>query len=115
MTKARTQPFCRTYYNNLGFFNGERVFPRSVTETNIALKLHNNHFCLIWKSEGNSFNQAIKELKNNFEVVDNFITEENVNSHFKYDFIPNKFESHLTSFIVYDLETQNTKKLDLIV
>ena len=41
----------------------------------IALKLHNNHFCLIWKSEGVSFNQAVKEMKYNFKLVDNFITK----------------------------------------
>ena len=31
-----------------------------VTERNIALSLHNNHFCLIWKSENVSLNQNIK-------------------------------------------------------
>ena len=72
--------------------------------------LFDNHFCLIWKSEGVSFNQAIKELKDNFKIVDNYITEENVKSHFKYEFIPKKIESHLTNFSVYDLETQNTDR-----
>ena len=43
-------------------------------------------------------------------MVDNFITEENVISHFKYEFIPKKIESHLTNFIVYDLETHNTDR-----
>ena len=73
----------------------------------IMLCLFNNHFCLIWKSEGISFNQAITELKGNFKMVDNFITEENVKSHFKYEFIPKKIESHLTNFITYVLETHN--------
>ena len=59
---------------------------------------------------GVSFNQAIKELKDNLKIVDNFITEENVNSHFKYEFIPKKIESHLTNFVVYDLETHNTDR-----
>ena len=69
--------------------------------------LQNNHFCLKWKSEGVSFNQAIKELK---DIVDNYITEENVSSRFKYEFIPKKIDSHLTNFIVYDLETHNTDR-----
>ena len=43
-------------------------------------------------------------------MVDNFITEENVNSHFKYEFIPKKIESQLTIFVVYDLETHNTDR-----
>ena len=49
-------------------------------------------------------------MDENFKMVDNYITEENVNSHFKYEFIPKKIESHLTNFIVYDLETHNTDR-----
>ena len=72
--------------------------------------LYNNHFCLIWKSEGVNFNQAVRELDDNFKIVDNYLTDENVNSHFKYEFIPKKIESHLTNFIVYDPETHNTDR-----
>ena len=72
--------------------------------------LYNNHFCLIWKSQGVSFNQAIQELKANFRMVDNYITEENVTSHFKYEFTPKKIESQMTNFILYDLETHNTDR-----
>ena len=32
MTKERIQPICRANKINLGFYDGERVFPRSVTE-----------------------------------------------------------------------------------
>ena len=110
MTKARIQPYCRANIINSGYFDGTRVFPRSGTDRDNALFLYNNHFCLIPKSEGVSFNPAIKELKNNFEIVDNYITEENVNSHFKYELIPKKIESHLTNFIVSDLETHNTDR-----
>ena len=85
------------------------MFPRSVTNRDSALFIYNNHFCLIWKSQNVSFNQAIQELKD-FKIVDNFITEENINSHFKYEFIPKKIESHLSNFIVYDLETHNTDR-----
>ena len=49
-------------------------------------------------------------MKDNFKMVYKFITEENVNSHFKYEFIPKKFESHLTNFKVYDFETHNTDR-----
>ena len=110
MTKARIQPFCRANNFNLGYWDGERVFPRTVTNRDSALYLCNNHFCLIWKSENVSFKQAIKELEDNFKMVDNYITEENVTSHFKYEFIPKKIESHLSNFIVYDLETHNTDR-----
>ena len=108
MTMARIQPYLRKLGIDLGYYNGERVFPKIVTHRDSALHLYNNHFCLIWKSEGVSFNQAINELKNNFKMFDNHITEENVKSHFEYEFIPNKIESYLTDFIVYDLETHNT-------
>ena len=89
MTKARIQPFCRANNTNKGFFDGVGVFPRSVSDRNNAYSSLNNPFCLIWKLKGVSFNQAIKELKDNLKLVDNYITEENVNFHFKYGFIPN--------------------------
>ena len=81
-----------------------------VTERSIALYLRNNHFCLIWESEKLSLDKVSKKLKDNFEIVNNFITEENNSSHFKYEFIPKKIDSHPTIFIVYDLETHNTDK-----
>ena len=110
MTMARIKPCLRKLGINLGYYNGERVFPRTVTNRDSALYLYNNHFCLIWKSENVSFNQAINELKANFKIIDKYITEENINSHFKYEFIPKKIESHLTNFITYDLETPNTDR-----
>ena len=110
MTKARIQPFCKANKINLGYYDGESVVSRSVTDRNNALFLYNNQFRLIWKSEGVRFNQAIKELKDNFKIDDNFITEENLNSHFKHEFIPKKIESHLTNCITYDLEKHNTDR-----
>ena len=90
MTKARIQPFCRANNINLGYYDNDGVFPRTVTNRNSALYLYNNHFYLIWKSQGVSFNKAIQELKDNFKIVDNYITEENVKSHFKYEYKPKK-------------------------
>ena len=100
MTKAKIQPFCRANKFNLGYFDGTRVFPRIVTNRDTTLLLYSNNFCLIWKTESVKFKQAIKELKDNFKIVDNYITEENVNFHFIYEFIPRKIDSHLTNFIV---------------
>ena len=87
---TRIQPCLKKLGIDLGYFNGERVFPRAVTNRDSALYLYNNHFCSIWKSQGVSFNQAVQELKDNFKMADNYITEENVISHFKYEFIPKK-------------------------
>ena len=110
MNKTRKQPFCRADKNNLGHWDGEKVFPRSVTDEDSAFFLYNNHFCLKWKSANVCFNQAIKELKDKFKRVDNCITEENVKSLFEYKLAPNKIEYHLTNFIVYDLEAHNTDR-----
>ena len=104
MTKARIQPFCRANNINLGYYDGETVFPRSVTNRDSALYLYNNHFCLIWKSEGVSFNQALTELKDNFKIVDNYRTEENVKSHFEYINKPKKIESHLIILLYMTLK-----------
>ena len=38
------------------------------------------------------------------------MTEENVNCHFKYEFIPKKNRFHLSNFVVYDLETFSTDR-----
>ena len=62
------------------------------------------------EKHGVSFNQAVTELKDNFKIIVNFITEENVNSHFEYIYKPKKIASHLSNFIVYDLETHNTDR-----
>ena len=110
MTKARIQPFCRANNINPGYYNEDRVFPRSVTNRDSALFLYKNHFCVIWKSESVCFKQAINELKDNFKIVHNYITNENVNSHIEHGFIPKKKDSHLKNFIVYDLETHYTDK-----
>ena len=54
------------------------------TEKNIALKLHKNQFCLIWKTEKVSFITTVKEIKDNCKTVDKYVTEEIVKSLFEY-------------------------------
>ena len=56
-----------------------------ILEKNTSLFIHNNHFCLIWKSNGIGFNEVIeKELKLNFKVVDNVISDKHVKRFIKY-------------------------------
>ena len=110
MTSARIQPFCRKHNINIGCYDGFRVCPRNITQRNIALKIHNNHFCLIWKSDGVSFDKAIKELKDNSKIVDNGISDKHVKSYIKYEYKPKKVQSQLTNLIVYDIETFDTTK-----
>ena len=90
MILARIQSFCKVNNIDLGSFNEERAFLRLVTERNKVLCSYNNHFCLVWKQQDFSFNQAAHELKANFKLVDNFITEPNVNCRFKYEVTPKK-------------------------
>ena len=110
MTSARVQPFCRKHNINIGCYDGFRVCPRNITQRNTALKIHDNHFCLIWKSDDVSFVGAKRELKDNFEVVDNVISDKHVKSYIKYEYKPKKVQSQLTNVVVYDIETFNTIK-----
>ena len=68
--------------------------------------IYNNHFCLYWKSNGTSFNQVIEdELKPNFKVVDNIISDKHFKSFVEYDYTPKKVKSPSTNIVMYDLET----------
>ena len=84
------------------------MYRRLFTKRHVGFYFYNNHFCLKWKSQGVSFNQAIHEIKTNFKMIDSFITEEIVNSHSEFIYIPRKTESQMSNFFVYDLETHNT-------
>ena len=108
MTSARVGSFCRKYNTNIGCFDGTRINPRNITQRNTALKIHNNHFCLIWKSDNVSFNHAIEnELKPNFKIVDNVISDKHNKGFIKYEYNPKKVNSPLTNIVIYDLENFN--------
>ena len=107
MTCARIQPFCKKHNINIGCFDGTRINPRNLTQRNTSLFIYNIHFCLIWKSDGISFKKAITEIKDNFKVVDNVISDKHVKSFIKYEYNPKKVKSPLTNIVVYDLETFN--------
>ena len=109
MTSARVQPFCRKQYQ-YGCYDGFRVCPRNITQRRTALKIHNNHFCLIWKSDGVKFDKATKELKDNLKVIDNVISDKHVKNYIKYECKPKKVQSQLTNMIVCDIETFSTIK-----
>ena len=88
MTSARIQPFCRKYNFFNGCFDGTRINRRNIARRNTSLFKHTNRFCLIWKSNGNNFSQAKEVLKNNFKVVDNFISDKHVKSFFEKECQP---------------------------
>ena len=58
MTSARIQLFCKKYNIKIGCFDGTRINPRNLIQSDISLFIYNSHFSLIWKSNDISFNQA---------------------------------------------------------
>ena len=111
MTSARVGSFCRKYNIIIGCFDGTRINPRNITQRDTALKIHNNHFCLIWKADSISFNQVIEnKLKPNFKVADSVISDKHVKGFIKYEYNPKKVKSPLTNIVVYDLETFNKNR-----
>ena len=49
-------------------------------------------------------------MKDNFKLVVIVISDKHVKSYIKYEYKPEKVQSQLTSFNVYDIETFNTVK-----
>ena len=112
MIVARLQPFCRKYDINIGCFNGKKITARTFIEIKKALFIHNNHFCLLWESQNIIYNQAIKEeLKPNFRVVDNVISDKLVTGFIKYEYKRKKVQPPLISIILHYLETLNKIRL----
>ena len=86
MRSAGIQTFCRKHNINIGQFNGKEVWPKYVTERNIALKIQKKkHFCFIWETIDISFKKAKEEFKNNFKVVDSVICDKHVKSFLKHE------------------------------
>ena len=109
-TLARIQPCLKNLATELGSFNGKEFYPRLINRRDIKLYLYNNHFCLICKSQGVSFNQATEELKVIFKMIDSYTTEENVNVYSKYELTLERRRITIDYFFVFDLETLNTNK-----
>ena len=69
----------------LGSHIGNDIWPPNIREKNEALLLCNNHFCAIWKSDRIRFKKAIEQVKTVLKTVDNYITDENVESNSEYE------------------------------
>ena len=86
MTSARIQRFCKKYDINIGCFDGKKLNPGNITQRNSSLIIYNDHFCLVRKSFGISFNQAIEEVKLKYKVFDNVLSDKHVKSFAKYEY-----------------------------
>ena len=105
MTSARIQPFCRKHKIKKGCYDGYRICPRNNTKRDTSIFVYNKRFCVIWKSSGISFNQAIQEVKENFKIFDNVVSDKHNKFFVKYEHKTKKAQSPLMNIIVYDLET----------
>ena len=111
MTCATIEPSCKKHIINIGSYDGFRVCLRKTTGRNISLYMFkNHHLCLVSKSNAISLNKAKEELKLNFKVVDNIVSDKHVHSFIKYENKPEKVQPQLRNKIVHDLETFNTIK-----
>ena len=109
MTSAKIQPFCKKYNINLGVYNinQQEILPRYVTERRLCLIIHENHFCVIWKTKNTSFTNAIKELEDNFKYEDNQISDNILKQVQEYKFPISNEKNCLYAVFAFDLETAN--------
>ena len=109
MTSAKIQPFCKKYDINLGIYNinQKEILPRSVTERRLCLIIHENHFCVIWKTKKTSFTNAIKELEDNFKYEANQISDNILKQVQEYKFPISNEKDCLYAVFAFDLETAN--------
>ena len=109
MTSARIQPFCKKYNINLGVYNlkHQEILPPSVTEKRICLYIHENHFCLIWRTKNTNFTHALKELKDNFKYETNQISDNILKQVQQYKFPISNEKDCLYAVFAFDIETVN--------
>ena len=107
MTSAKKQPFCRNYNINLGVFNKKQrsILLKTITERRICLNNHNNHFCVIWKTNQSSFPDAIEEIENIFKYEETQINDIILQEVIEYKF-PISYEMNcLYNVFALDLDT----------
>ena len=73
--------------------------------------MYRNHFSLIWKSNGTTFNKSIEEVKLNNKIVNNIISDDHVKSFNKDEYKSKKVQAQLTHLIVFDIEFLNTDRI----
>ena len=112
MTQAKTQPFCRQYNLNLGVYNVKQkiILPRSLTQRNIFLYIHDNHFYVICKINLSTYFDTIKDLKGNFKYESNQISDVIIKQVIEYKFPISNEKNCMFAVVALDLETCNVEK-----
>ena len=73
------------------------------------MKIHQNHFCLFWKSQDVGIKKAIEEkLKANFKIVHKVISVKHGKRFVKNEYKLKKVQSQLTIMVLYDIESFST-------
>ena len=70
MTTTRIQPFRAKFIIITGYSDNVRVYPSFIADRKKAF-----YFCENWKSECIGFRKAMEQLKADFKVIDNHITD----------------------------------------
>ena len=111
MSSAKIQPFCRKYNINLGVLNKKQqsILPKTITERKIYLLIHNNRFCVIWKTNQTTFPDAIEEMKNNFKYEETQINDNILQQVLEYKFLISYEMNSLYNVFAFDLETCNVE------
>ena len=109
MTSARIQPFCKKHNINLVVYNKnqQKILPLSITQRKVCLFIHENHFCLNWKTNNTTFSNAIKELKDNFKYESNQISNNILKQVQEYKFPKTNDVDCMSAVFAFDLETVN--------
>ena len=87
MTSAKIQPFSRKYNINLGVYkkNNDQLL-KTITEERMCLHIHDNRFCIIWKTNQSTFPDAIEERENNFKYEETHINDNRLQQVVEYKF-----------------------------
>ena len=109
MTSAKIQPFCKKYGIDFGVYNinQQEILPGCVTERRLCLIIHENHFCVIWKSKNTTFTDALKELEDNYKYKANQISDNILKQVQEYKFPISNEKDCLYAVFAFDLETAN--------
>ena len=111
MTSAKIQLFCRKYNINLGVYNKKQrsILPKTITGKRVCLLIHNNHFCVIWKTNQSTFPVAIEEIENIFRYEENQINDNILQQVIEYK-MPKSYEINcLYNVFAFDLEMCNVE------
>ena len=110
MTQCKILKFCKSYKIDIGIYNlkSKRILPQTVKRKNICVHIHENHYCVIWKTNRKDYLlNGVEEIEKIFKKVKNKINENNLKQRIRYRFPKHGTIDQLENVFVFDLETHN--------